>query len=145
MKPEHMWAVFSEKNGIKENEYDVWAFGAEPDLLAEMVLRGIKRATSSAYPVYGAENEPLPKEGYSVITDSRGEAVCIIRTTKVYVTPFNRISAEHAAKEGEGDGSLEYWKDVHRQFFTAECLEAGVTPFDENMPVVCEEFEVVYR
>ena len=56
---------------------------------------------------------------------------------------FNNVSKEHAFKEGEGDRSLEYWREVHKKFFR-ECLEEYGLEFSENMKVVCEEFEVVY-
>lgn len=39
-----------------------------------------------------SNKEPLPKEKeYSVILDSDAEAKCIIKTTKVYITPFDKI------------------------------------------------------
>lgn len=81
---------------------------------------------------------------YSVILNDAEEAVCVIRTTKVDVVLFREVTAEHARKEGEGDRSLAYWRQVHEEFFTDCMAEAGLT-FTEEMPVVCEEFEVVYR
>ena len=108
------------------------------------MLNGIKTATASAYPLYEQEQEPLPKAGdYSVILNTKGEAVCIIRTTKVYVVPFREVSADHAFREGEDDRSLESWREVHRDFFPREMKAGGLT-FDEDMPVVCEEFLRVY-
>lgn len=80
---------------------------------------------------------------YSVILNSREEAVCIIRTTKVYVVPFCEITETHAFKEGEGDKSLSYWRKVHEEFFK-NALERKGLNFDEQMKVVCEEFEVLY-
>lgn len=44
MTAEQLWSKFAEKNGIKHNEYEAWQFGDAPDKLAELVLRGIKRA-----------------------------------------------------------------------------------------------------
>ena len=139
MNAVEMWERFCEKSGIKA-DYDDWAFGGAPDALAELVLNGIKTAMASAYPLYEQEQEPLPKAGdYSVILNTKGEAVCIIRTTKVYVVPFREVSADHAFREGEDDRSLESWREVHRDFFTREMNAGGLT-FDEDMPVVCEEF-----
>lgn len=90
--------------------------------MAELVLKGIKTGTASAYPLYEIKNEKLPKAGdYSVILDSKNEAVCVIQTTEVYVVLFKEVSEEHAVKEGEGDGSLEYWRNVHIEFFT-KCM-----------------------
>ena len=69
----------------------------------------MKTATCSAALLYELEQEEYPKEGdYSVILDSTGNAVCIIRTTKVSVLPFDLVSERHAWKEGEGDRSLEW-------------------------------------
>ena len=98
-----------------------------------------------SFDLYQINNEPLPKAGdYSIILDSHDEAVCIIKTRKVYVTEFRSVSEEHAFKEGEGDRSLEYWRIVHINFLTNE-LAAVHKTFDENTKVVCEEFEVVYQ
>lgn len=139
MTAEEMW----KKSGI-DGTYEAWCFGGAPDKLAELVLHGKKTATASAYPLYKADGEELPKVGeYSVILDSKDEAVCVIRTTKVYVETFENVSERHAALEGEGDLSLEYWRCVHREFFTDELKPYGMK-FDEKMKVVCEEFEKVY-
>ena len=139
MTAQEMWSA----SGI-EAEYEAWAFGDDPDTLAELVRTGVKTATASAYPFYELEGEDLPKAGeYSVILDTKDEAVCIIRTTKVYVTPYRDVTAEQAWKEGEGDRSLDYWRRVHEAFFRKE-LEAVGLIFTEDLGVVCEDFEVVY-
>ena len=124
--------------------YEVWAFGEAPDKLASLVKDGIKTATCSAYDLYEAEDESLPVVGeYSVILDSHDEAVCIIRTEKVYVVEFDQVTAEHAWKEGEGDRSLEYWRKVHEDFLRRE-LVAINRSFNGYTKVVCEEFEMVF-
>lgn len=139
MKAEQMW----KESGL-EGEYEAWAFGVDADELARLVLTGVKTATASAYPLYELEGEALPQAGeYSVILNAREEAVCIIRTEKVYVTPCRDVTAEQAWKEGEGDRSLAYWRRVHKEFFTQEMENAGLA-FSEEMGVVCEEFRVVY-
>ena len=144
MTAQEMWEAFVKEQNITETEYDAWAFGDDADGLAELVRQGIKTGTSSAYPLYEVDGEPLPKaSGYSVILNLKEEAVCIIENTKVYVVPFCEVSVEHAFKEGEGDRSLIYWRKVHEAFFT-ECMEEAGLNFDESMKVVCEEFRVVY-
>ena len=140
MTAEELW----EQSGLA-GTYEAWAFGEAPDKLADLVVQGIKTATCSAYDLYRINNEPLPKEGdYSVILNSREEAVCIIQTRRVYVTEFDKVSEEHAFQEGEGDRSLEYWRKVHESFLTKE-LASVHRSFDRNTKVVCEEFEVVYK
>lgn len=139
-----MWAEFTAKKNIKDADYEAWAFGDDPDKLARLTLEGVKTATSSAFPVYGWEGEPLPEAGeYSVILDGRDEAVCVILTERVAVVPFREIGPEHARREGEGDRSLAYWRQVHEAFFTQELAQMGQA-FTPDMPVVCEEFRRVW-
>ena len=144
MTAQEMWERFVKEKNIEDAEYDAWAFGDDTDGLAELVRQGIKTGTSSAYPLYELDGEPLPEaSGYSVILNLKEEAVCIIENTKVYIVPFCEVSSDHAFKEGEGDRSLTYWRKVHEAFFSA-CMEEAGLAFDENMKVVCEEFRVVY-
>ena len=140
MTPEELW----KRSGLTGN-WEAWSFGEAPDELAALVLRGIKTATCSAYDLYQTDGEPLPQEGeYSVIVDSNEDAVCIVKTLKVTVTAFDRVTKEHAFKEGEGDRSLEYWRKVHQRFLTNELASAGKS-FSGETKVVCEEFEVVFK
>ena len=144
MQANELWAQFAQANNLTNESYDAWAFGGAPDELAQLVLQGEKMATSSAYDIYQVKNQPLPRVGeYSVILNSKQEAVCIIRTTKVQILPFDKVDEQHARKEGEGDKSLSYWRKIHRDFFTAALQKVGLS-FDESRKVVCEEFEVVY-
>lgn len=143
MTAQEMWQDFSQKQGIS-GEYDSWSFGDDADTLADLVLRGIKTATCSLGVFYELEGEPLPEAGqYSVVLDSREQAVCIIQTMKVYQTPFSEITSDHARKEGEGDRSLSYWRRVHKDFFTKE-LKAVGRNFHEDLMLVCEEFQRLY-
>lgn len=145
MTGKELWNRFIKENNLADCEYEAWAFGAYADLLADLVVSGTKTATASAYPLYELKKESLPKTGaYSVILDSKENAVCVIQTTKVAVVPFDEVTAEHARKEGEGDKSLDYWRKVHESFFT-ECMREAGLEFKPDMKVVCEEFVVVYK
>ena len=145
MTEKDLWEAFITNNNLADCRYEAWAFGVEADLLAHLVAIGEKTATASAYPLYDLGNEPLPKTGaYSVILDSNDNGVCIIQTQKVTVVPFSEVTAEHAYKEGEGDKSLDYWREVHEKFF-AECLNEAGLKFTSDMKVVCEEFSVVFK
>ena len=144
MTPEQLWNEYKTINPAIGDKIDAWAFGVEPDQLADLVLKGEKTATASAYDLYQIDGEPIPQAGtFDVILDGQGQAVCIIKVTKVAVVPFNQVSAEHAFKEGEGDKSLAYWRQVHEEFFTEWIAEAGLS-FSEETGVVLEEFCKVY-
>ena len=139
MTAEELW----DESGLS-GEYEAWAFGGAPDKLAALVMDGTKTATCSSLEMLSLEGEPVPQPGdYSVILDSAGEAVCIIRTTRAYVEAFGRVGAEHAFLEGEGDRSLGYWRRVHMEYFTEELGAAGLS-FGEGSELVCEEFELAY-
>ena len=144
MTPQEMWNAYKQINPSIGDEIDAWAFGVEADLLADLVLKGEKTATASAYDLYAVDNDPLPQEGtFDVVLDSQDQAVCIVEVTKVSVQPFHQVSADHAYKEGEGDKSLAYWRQVHEVVFTEWMSEAGLT-FTPDSKVVLEEFRKVY-
>lgn len=145
MTAEELWARFAAAHHIEQDSYEAWAFGGDPDGLARLVLAGEKTATSSAYDLYPLEGEPLPQAGrYDVLLNAREEAVCVLRTTRVYVTAFDAVTPDHARREGEGDKSLAYWRQVHEAFFT-QCLQEAGLSFTPETRVVCEEFEVAFR
>ncbi len=136
-----LWKQFTNDASLS---YTAWQFGAVPDKLAALVLKGTKQATTSLYDLYALDQEPLPRLGdYSVILDSRDEAICIIQTTKVTILPFQEVTEVMANIEGEGDRSLAYWREVHLEFFQEEAKAIGKT-FNESMLVVFEEFQLVY-
>jgi len=140
-----MWDAYAAREPqVDGHPFEAWSYGDAPDELAALTLRGVKCATSSVHALYAVEGEPLPEAGaYSVILNSRADAVCIIRTTAVAIIPYSQVSAAFAAMEGEGDRSLAYWRKVHEPFFTHELALAGLH-FTQDTLVVCEEFEVVY-
>ena len=150
MKAEELWEEFCSKKGINiDTPYEAWAFGGNEDEqnnLARLVIEGKKFGTASLYDVYEAENilDEIPKIGdYSIILDSNGEALCVIRNYDVYIRPFNEVPPFHAYSEGEGDRSLEYWRNAHRKFFEEEVAECGIT-FNEDSKVICEKFLLEY-
>ena len=137
----------SSENAIK-NYYETFHFcdnEADANELFKLVLEGKKQATASLYWEYEVENEKLPEVGnLSIVTDWNGEPKCIIETTNVNIYPFDEVNAEFAAKEGEGDCSLEYWRRVHWDCFGRYCKHLRKEP-SVKMPVVCEQFKVIYR
>ncbi len=123
-----------------------WAFGASPeqaDELLELVLRGVKIATSAALWDFESEGAKLPEVGQlHIILDGRGNPRAVIETTEVAVVPFEEVTAEHAAAEGEGDQTLEQWRETHEVFW-AKYLEKPHS-FTPTMPVVCEQFRLLF-
>ncbi|WP_220739475.1 ASCH domain-containing protein [Leuconostoc miyukkimchii] len=119
-------------------------FGVFADELADLVISGKKTATTSSLDLY-EKNEPLPQLGaYDVVLDSKNQAICIIQNDNVEIKNYLDISDKHAYLEGEGDRSLEYWRNVHNDFFVNEYQLEGLVFKEQNAKMVLENFHVVY-
>ncbi len=130
---------------LPEEAPEAWPFGATPahadDLLA-LVLAGVKVGTASSMWDYEATGDPLPVVGeLSIILDGDGTPRAVIETTALDVVPFDRVDADHAFAEGEGDRTLEHWREVHERYWrTHSDSPRGFAP---DMPVLCERFRLV--
>ena len=113
-----------------------FAFGDNPalaDELLELVVKGVKTATCST------EDEPntsSPGERW-IVLDGRGKPRCAIETTEVTYRKFGEVDAAFAHEEGEGDRSLDYWRNAHRTYF------GRLGRFSEDMTLMCERFRLV--
>ena len=129
-----------------EESYQTWYFGNTLEMsleLGRLVISGRKTATASLVSVNDIKPHEAPVlGGYSVVTDINGFPAAIIRTTEIRHLPFDEVDADFAADEGEGDLSLEYWRDVHHAYFTREANELGFE-FGGRSIVCCERFELL--
>jgi len=130
-----------------ESNYLVDQFGDNPTLadeLGQLVLAGHKTATCSALWEWEAEGIALPSVGTkTVVLDGREQPICIIETTAMQIQPFNRVDAQFAYDEGEGDRTLAYWRREHWKYFSRALPKIGKQP-TEDMLLVCERFQIVY-
>ena len=102
MTPQEMWNAYKKINPLIGDEIDAWAFGVEPDLLADLVLKGEKTATASAYDLYAVDNDPLPQEGsFDVVLDSQDQAVCIIELPRFLFSPSIKCQLIMPSKKGK--------------------------------------------
>ena len=126
-----MSAVPEEYQGLR-----AFAFGDGPQLadeLLDLVMKGVKTATCST------EDEPntsTPGERW-IVLDGRGEPRCVIETTEITYRRFGEVDASFAYEEGEGDRSLDDWRDAHRRYFGRQ------GKFSEDMMLMCERFRLV--
>jgi uncharacterized protein YhfF len=112
------------------------------ELLA-LIRKGKKRAGTSLLWAVEADGEALPEPSdIEIVLDFHDTPVLVTRIKTVEVVPFSQVTAAYAAIEGEGDGSLEFWRKGHWAFFGRECARIGRAP-SEDMPVVCCVFELL--
>ena len=62
MTPKEMWQAYKKINPVIGDEINAWAFGTLADQLADLVLRGEKTATASAYELYKLEMSPCRRQ-----------------------------------------------------------------------------------
>jgi uncharacterized protein YhfF len=141
---EAFWQSFANATGT-DARYEAWAFGEDdtPELATELgllVRDGPKRATTITLSSFEMDGDPLPEVGgYWVVLDGTGEPLCIVRTTRVEIMPFGEVDEEFAWVEGEGDRSLQYWREAHIRFF-----ESAGAPITDDDLVVLERFDKVW-
>ena len=82
-------------------------------------------------------------DGHSVVTDFDGNPICVIQTTEIRHLPFDEVDPQFAFDEGEGDRTLEYWRERHLRYFTREAAELGVE-FNEKSIICCERFRLLF-
>lgn len=115
------------------------------DELGALIVQGAKTATCSALWEWEAEGESPPETGaITIVLNGRGQPIGIVESAEVAIRKYNEVRADFARDEGEGDLSLRYWRQAHREFFSRALLEIG-KEFSEDMPLVCERFRLIYK
>lgn len=141
---DHIWTTFREAfPEFAHAPQEAWQFGANPDLLAQLVVDGQKTATSSYFASYLFEQERVPSVGdVSLILDQNEQPKVIIVNTKVVLQPYEQVDETIGYLEGEGTRDLAYWRHVHEPFFTQEASAINRT-FSTQDLIVTEFFKVL--
>ena len=147
---DEMWKAYLEvlPESERQREYfEAFQFGAGREManqLARLVLDGIKTATSDLIWHIEFQNKPRWQVGDEhVVLNGNWLPVCVIRTTELEEKPFSEVDEAFAYDYGEGDRTLQWWRDHVFAWYARECEAMGVAPSYE-MPLLCERFEVVF-
>jgi uncharacterized protein YhfF len=113
-----------------------FSFGDNPalaDELLALVLSGRKTATCTT-----PDDPNLSRPGERwIVLDGGGKPSCVIETVEIEMRRYDEVDAAFAHDEGEGDLSLDYWRDAHRRYFGRQ------GKFREDMVLVCERFRLL--
>jgi uncharacterized protein YhfF len=120
---------------------EVFHFGDERDSkpgdeLLQNALKGLKTGTTTW---------PLPEPRHwdigdlSVIVNSKGEPVAVMKTLSLVECKFKDVTEEFALSEYEG--TRDDYIDGHRNFFKRQ----GKGHFDDDTVVLTERFEIIYQ
>jgi uncharacterized protein YhfF len=118
---------------------ETFSFGDNPDLanrLLELVLSETKRATC------WAESQGLLSAEVGkmmVALDGQRVPKAILKTVELTKRRFDEVDEAFAYDEGEGDRSLQYWREAHILYFTR------LGRYAPDMMLWCERFELVER
>ena len=122
-------------------------WGDGPDMaddLGALIAAGTKTATCSALAEWEHDGDDLPEAGMlTVVLNGSDEPLCIVETTEVNILPFDQVPADFAYDEGEGDRSLDYWRQAHQHFFERTFERIG-GKFTRDVLLVCERFRLIY-
>ena len=103
-----------------------------------LILDGHKRATAGLLVDYVKEDEELESEGDRLaLVDDDSRRVATVVVTQVQTVPFIEVPWSFAQAEGEGDETLDEWREGHRRFWS------DYETIDDHTPVVFIWYEVV--
>ena len=107
-------------------------YGDTPELsesLLELIRTGRKRAGTGLLWAYEHDAEHIAKAGdIEIVVDHLHRPVLVTRIVGSEIVPFIEVTAEYAAIEGEGDGSLEYWRKPTGRFSPGNARGSGANP-----------------
>ncbi|MER5605181.1 ASCH domain-containing protein [Micromonospora tulbaghiae] len=107
--------------------------------LNTLVLSGVKTATAGLIQEYDDENEELEYVGERlVLVDDNDALVGVVEVTGVEVVRFADVPWDFARAEGEGDRSIEEWREGHGAYWARQG-----TPVSDDTRIVCLRFRLV--
>jgi uncharacterized protein YhfF len=129
--------AFPNVDGLRSLE--IGSRGAMRQRLNRLILDGLKRATAGLLLEYVKEDEELESEGELLaLVDDDTKRIATVIVTRVATVPFIEVPWKFAQAEGEGDETIEEWREGHRRFWNAEGGE-----IDDQTPIVLIWFELV--
>jgi len=139
--------AFRTATDVVAADYDLVFFGDSPamnDALCDLVLAGTKRATASLLRDVTEGGEPMPTVGgYFVVVDGARSPRCVCKTTEITIKPLIETDTAFAFDEGEGDRTLAWWLDTHRNYFARQAAREGFEMHD-RIETILERFTVAW-
>lgn len=115
----------------------------EATILAEKVMLGSKRAFSLPLWMYEIDGEQLPVPGdLAMVLTGCGMPLCVIETTEVKTTTFDKVDLDFALDEAKGE-SLEEWREQQETLFRSSLSQVG-REFAPDIPVVLQHIRVCH-
>lgn len=110
----------------------------------KLICRGQKQGTAHMKLDFEMNAVARRKTGdfWVLLDPERLKPFALVKVTDVYEKPFDEVPESFSVQEGEGDMSLQFWRDAHYDYFIRVCEKLGID-WDSKHVVVCESFELV--
>jgi uncharacterized protein YhfF len=107
--------------------------------LNQLVVSGVKTATTGLLSEYELEDEELERVGEQLaMVDDQDRYIATVEITAVDVCRFDEVGLAHAVAEGEGWETIEDWRDDHREYWKRQGVDV-----DDATQVVALAFRLV--
>ena len=120
------------------------------DYLVQLVLDGVKTATSTLVAEYVGEVDPIDRVGDRwIVVDTAGRRLAVAETTESRITTIALVDDDFARAEGEGYTSKEEWRQAHEAFWNSyvqdirRLLRDPTFEINGATLIVAEQFRVV--
>ena len=87
---------------------------------------------------------PSVRQSSSMVWSKVPGRTAAFETSEVRLIAFGEVDAAFAADEGEGDGSLTWWRSAHRAYFGRVCGRLG-GQLDDATLILCRRFRLLYQ
>ncbi len=127
---------------LRPPAFSVGDTAPDADTFCADVLAGKRTAVCAYAPGYVSAGVAYPQIGdLGILCDGQGVPRALLRTSKVRILPFEKVSVDLATAVGEN--KIVAWRASYVSAFTAEAHELG-GQFAETDDIVFEFFEVLY-
>jgi len=129
-------------------DFDVRWIGLDADTteaILALIAAGEKTGTYSLPWIIERSGRRPPAPGLPIVlVDIHGRPRLLVRLTRVEQVTFGAIDATHTALDGPPVRDLAVWKPMHTDHWNGLLAPFGLA-VSEDMPVLVEAFELVYR
>ena len=108
-----------------------------------LIRSGKKRGTAHLAIDFTLNKVPRRRPGdLWIVLDQLLMPISLVKVSTVKTLPFNAVDSSWAEVEGEGNESLAFWREAHRQYYVEQC-KLWNREWKEDSPVVLEAWDLL--
>lgn len=136
------WQQVKEKYELDEDAFvRAYRFADTPNELAQLVVDGVKTASSNTKHFFEQPHRHMPRPGdYNIILNKDFFPVCCIQVLTVETVKYDNVDEAFAI--AEGDGSYENWDAIHTRYFEEQLAPYNLS-FNRQLLLICQSFKLI--